>query len=207
MYISKKLVAINKKLFDQYPIYFPLEDKLTIIIGHNGSGKTKLLESMRYYYTEQGENVVYFPYPRTLDVTYEEFKKVLEQTESLVVLNQLSERGYDLDFIKKWRLDQIDESVLEQEFKWSYSNYINSGTMQAINFLTQIMNAGPDVIVMIDFPEISMDNIKRRNFADDMLNLPNVKKLIMVTHCPEILGGHREYVWDVENLVDIQRGQ
>jgi predicted ATPase len=172
---------------------------IVVIIGENGSGKTKLLEAMRDYYIGKNENVVYFPYERTLDITYTQYKEAVEKLDTLEVMNKLSENGLNLNLVKKWNLENIQEF----DFIIAQDRYIQSGTMQAANFLTKITLAKEKSIVMIDFPEISLDCMKKRSFIDDIWNIPNIGQLIIVTHCPEIVSNHRDEIWEIEQLCDI----
>lgn len=203
MFKSQKLVQLDRKLFGQYPIKFPLEDGIVIIIGPNGGGKTKLLESMRDYFYEQNENVVYFPSYRTLNITYDDYQSAVEKIDSIALANKLGEKKFNLDLVKKWRLSEQDNPTLKWDFEYQYKSYINSGSLQAANFLTKIVNGGENLIVMIDLPEISLDHWKRRSLLEDIFNIPNVMQLIVVTHCPEILGEHRDYAWDIAKLCNI----
>lgn len=196
----KLLKNTGFKLFDIFPIKFPVDEQLVMVIGSNGTGKSYMLEAMRDYFIKKGENVVYFPPHRILDITYQDAQKALAALDSLAIMSTLSEAHYDLNLFGKWGL-KLD--MMEFDMKMYYGNYIGSGFVQLVNFLTKIINAGPDTIVLIDTPETSIHYGIRRNFIDDLLHLGNIKKLIAVTHQPEILSNHWEETWEIERIVDI----
>lgn len=195
-----RLTMLDRYLFNQYPICWPFEDKLTIITGINSGGKTKLLESMSDYFTEQHEYVLYFPVDRQLNIDFYNFKMAWDKLDSLNIMNRLSESDYDYDFTQKWSIDMY---TLEVYLKMHQYTYINTGLYQAINFVVNIMNSNHNNIVMIDMPEKNLDMYKKRSILNDLLILPNVKKLIVVTHSPEIISNHMEYTWDIAELCDI----
>lgn len=195
-----RLTRLNRFLFQKYPINWPLNEKLTIITGVNESGKTLLLESMSDYFIEQQEKVLYFPVDRILNTDFFNFKMVWDKLDSLNVMSQLSDVGQDYNFTKKWG---INLSALEMYLKTRQYNYIDTGLCQAINFVVNIMNYGDDIIVMIDMPEKNLDMYKKKSIIDDLLHLPNVKKLIAVTHSPEIISRHMPYAWDISELCNI----
>lgn len=200
---NQRLIQLNKKLFDSYPIKFLINDRMVIIVGPNGTGKTRLLESMRDYFYENGENVLYFPNYRKSTITYDDYQNAVDKIDSIALANKLSEKSYNIDLVKKWRLSKQDYPTLERDLEFQYGSYINSGTIQAANFLTKIVNGGENLIVIIDLPEVSLDHLKRRTLLKDIFNIPNVMQLIVVTHCPEILGEHEDCTWDIKTLCDI----
>ena len=135
---SQRLFEMDRKLFNKYQIEFPLNDKTVIIIGPNGSGKTKLLENVRDYFYEKGENVLYFPNDRLLTITYEDYQNAVDKLDSIVLANTLGEKKFT-NIIKKWKLSEQDNPTLKRDLEYQYGTYINSGSMQATNFLTKIV--------------------------------------------------------------------
>lgn len=195
-----RLIRLNRFLFHKYPISWPLDEKLTIITGVNGSGKTKLLESMSEYFIQQQENVLYFPVDRILNIDFFSFKTAWDKLESINIMNKLCDDDYDYDLTKKW---SINIYALEIYLKMNQYNNIDSGLYQAINFIVNIMNYGDNVIAIIDMLEKNLDMYKKKSIIEDLLHLPNIKKLIVATHSPEVISRHMAHSWDISELCNI----
>lgn len=175
---------INKTLFGK-EVKFPIDEKLSIIIGPNGSYKTLTLELLREYFTEQGENVLYFEAERRLMVTK-------DQIEAAVVMNKLM---YDNFF------NEIDLNASLIAIDREYETYMNRGTTQLLNFLTQI-TLSEECMVMIDMPERNLDMHAKYIIIKAILSISNVKKLIIVTHQPEIINGHTDKVIEINTCLN-----
>lgn len=183
-------VDINKKLFGRYPVKFPINEPLIAIHGTNGTGKTKTLEALKEYFEEQGENVVYFDADRYLDLTK-------DQIISYSVAYNLMQ---DKNVFEKHRLN-IDDPYLEMYI----GQRIRSGMIQMINFICTIVAAPENCVVLIDTPESNLDMYKKREFVDIIKGIDNVKKLILVTHHPEIIGemSWKNQIVDIKDCVNI----
>jgi len=193
-----KLTRIGT-LFDKYEVKFALNKHCVIIVGENGSYKTKTLELVRDHLIKKNKNVVYFEADRILEISFEEIRSALELLESHAILNKLSGEPYDLELFKRWG---IDLSRLELSLRSESGNYINSGFIQLANFITRIINAGPKAIVMIDTPETGLHLTIKRTLLRDLLSLSNIEQLIVVTHSPEIaLGLYEQNVWEIGEFV------
>ena len=196
----KNFIRIGE-LFDKYVVQLPISDKCIIITGPNNSMKTKTLELTRGYLLNSGENVVYFGFDRKLEFTMKDIKEAYELLESHAVLNKITGESYDLRLFKKWNLN-LD--MLEMDLKWQYGEWITSGFVQVVNFITKIIKTGPNAVVMIDLPEKNLGYMIKYTFLKDLLNLPNVKQLIIVTHCLELIEDLRENTWDINRFLKIK---
>ena len=107
---NQRLIQLNKKLFDSYPIKFPINDGMVIIVGPNGTGKTRLLESMRDYFYDNGENVLYFPNYRKSTITYDDYQNAVDKIDSIALANKLSEKSYNIDLVKNG--DYLNKIIL-----------------------------------------------------------------------------------------------
>jgi predicted ATP-dependent endonuclease of OLD family len=180
-------IDLNKKLFNKYPVKFPIEEDLIILIGENGTGKTKTLEAVNEYFKEHGENTLYFPYNRKLTVTKEDIIKTKSMSKLLNI------NIFDTFDIKLNRLQYIKKGT-----------FINSGFVQIINFITNIMFLKEESIILIDLPEKSLHTTIRRKFINEIQKLPNIKKLIIVTHSPEIIVENSGSAIDIEYCVKLR---
>lgn len=180
---------INKKLFGEYPVKFPVNEPLLAIHGTNGTGKTKTLELLKEYFEEQGEHVIYFGHERYFDLTK-------DQILASSVAYSLME---DKNVFEKHRLN-IDDPYLEMYI----GQKISSGMIQMINFICTIVLAPENCVVLIDTPESNLDMYKKRDFVDIIRKIDNVKKLILVTHHPEIIGdlSWKNQIVNIENCID-----
>lgn len=178
------------KLFDKYEVNFPVENDLSIITGMNGTGKTQTLLLLKKYFEEQGENVLYFPADRKSNVT-------IEDLDAFEVMYALSS-GESL--LTKY---DLKSPLMADDLAEVYGDYIRSGFVQIANFYCNIMKAKPNTIVLIDTPERSLHVLIKRHLINDLIKMQSVKKLIVVTHCPEILGSYWDNNVDIENCVKL----
>jgi archaellum biogenesis ATPase FlaH len=189
-------MAYIGKIFDK-DFNFPIEEKLKIVFGENGSGKTLALRKLASYFIEHGENVLYFPSERIFTADPETIRNAVY---GLLVNKKLcGEDPYKkYGFVKS--SIEYDLDHLEQY----HNQYITSGIIQWVNFFGNIVsNADKEVIVIIDSPERSLHIRVQRNFVDDILELSNVKKLIICTHDPSMLGNHGDVATGITHYVDL----
>lgn len=180
-------MEIIGKMFNKYEVRFPIDNKLTILHGKNGTGKTKVLETLSKYWEEKNRNVLFFAEDRVLKV-----KK--EQIESIFTMFKM----FDDDFFNHASIQSALFNIEEE-----YGFYINRGTTQQLNFYTQIALAGEDVHLLIDYPEKNLDMLAQRKLIKSLLYFENIKKIVIVTHSPEIIGHLREECLSITECVDL----
>lgn len=177
-------IHLGRSLFGK-EVKFPINNKISIIIGKNGTGKTKLLELLFDYYKEKNEEVLYFPEYRKFEFTKED---VLNVKTMLDMMNNNIFKEYD-----------ITEKNIEMIIKFlpNKGEFISSGKAQIINFICKIV-LSKNPIVMIDFPETNLDISSRETLIDNLLSL-NIKKLIVVTHDPVIVSDYENCIVQIED--------
>ena len=182
------------KIFDK-DLNFPVENKLSIIIGAHGTGKTLTLKRLKEYFEQHDENVIYFPEPenRILTGDINEIKMILENNFSLELLDPNIENYFQMDTVN-WILNRLELYI---------NDYIDSGYVQLINFLYNILKVDKESIVIIDTPEAGLDIIVQRNLLQYLLNLCNTKKLIVCTHSPTIIDKYWDKVIDIGNCIQL----
>lgn len=185
----KNWTELDEKLFDAIKVRFPVEDELTIIHGLNGNYKTYTAEALARYYKNKGENVLFFPTFRILTVTK-------EQIDSAIVMNKLAYENF---------FNQMNLSDALRGIEREFGDYINRGTTQLLNFLTNII-VEEDATVIIDTPEVNLDMYAKRNFVDAIQSLENVKRLILITHQPEIIEDKTSTMINIEQCLDKGNG-
>lgn len=185
--ISKEdFILLDEKLFGN-KVEFPINEDLVIIHGYNGTGKTKTLEILKRYFEKQNENVIYFDIDRCLNITKEQAVGVI------TMYNLMSDNP----------LKKIDISLDDFRYFPKIGEYINNGHLQIINMITQIELANKQSIVLIDCPEINLHISLRKLFINIITSMNKVKKLIVVTHSPEIITYNLDNAIDIENCVKL----
>ena len=149
-------MLLEEKLFNLYPINFPLKNELSIIIGSNGSGKTKLLEILNRHYQSKNTNVIYFSDQRRFEVKEDDF----------------------MNHYLMWKLTEQDNK----------NEFIYSGITQLVNFFGKILMAKKNTIVLIDEVERNLHIAIQHDLLNSLLTMSNIKKLIVTTHSPAIIG-------------------
>lgn len=176
-------------LFGKYPVRFPVEQKVSIIHGYNGTGKTKVLELLNDYYKKQGESVLYFPVDRIFNLSEEE-------VESIIVMSaMLNEKDI---------FSMLDIQLQPWDYEGKKGKYIDSGYLQIVNFVGTIMLAKKPSIVIIDNVERGLHPLIRKIFLRAILALKNTKKLIVSTYSPEIITNLEKYVIHIEQCVKLR---
>lgn len=150
---------------------FPLEKDLIILIGENGTYKTKTLEKIKSYFQENGEKVLYFSEERFVNFTKEDI-------ENWLIVDTLSSKNlsaeYDLN------------KILNYKFPVKGS-FIKEGSFQLVNFFYNIYKQEEKFNLIIDTPETNIHLSRKKNLINDLLSLDSVNKLIVATHCPSII--------------------
>lgn len=181
--------TLEDKIFNTISVRFPVEEELVLIHGINGNYKTNTLELLAKYYISKGENVLYFPTDRILNVTR-------KQIDGAVVMNKLAYENF---------FNTINLQAAMFNIEAEYGDFINRGTTQLLNFLTNII-IEEDVTVLIDTPEINLDMYAKRNLVDSIKSLENVKRLVMVTYNPEIIDEYTGEMINIEECLDKGKG-
>ncbi|MFW6007688.1 MAG: hypothetical protein ACOCP8_00370 [archaeon] len=177
------------KLFNKYKVNFPIEEDIVIIIGMNGTGKTKTLELLRNYYLNNKDNVLYFPSDRILTITKDDAESVETSIETMLKLMGSQYPIYFKDY---------------RNFKYTKKGeYINNGILQFQNFVTNIALGGKNLKVLIDMPEINLDLNKENLFIKTLTLFSNIKQLVIVTHSPSIMSTYSDKAYDIEKIVNI----
>lgn len=178
-------------LFDSITIDFPIENDLSIVIGVNGSYKSHTLRLLTDYFIEKEENVVFLPDTRFFKHTENEIEhavKILEDKN--LVRKMLNPKKFPTIFertgmdIAKMDIDSLRNQTME------------SGYAHLLDIFVSIVNGGGDPIVIIDEPEKHL-SLGIQEEMIQMIQDIGVKKLIMATHAPSVIGKF----WD--NVVKI----
>lgn len=180
---------LEKTLFDHFSVSFPVENSLSIVIGPNGSYKTKTLELLFEYFLERNENVLFFPDEnRQFFLTEEDIEKVVHYKDIKSKFSIVEKHELDLSLLKP-------ESF--------YGKVITSGYLQLANIVCSILLQEEPTVVIIDMPERNLSIAWQNNLINDLLSLPNVKKLIVATHSPSILSSHWGNCIKIEDCVSL----
>lgn len=182
------------KLFNKYDVNVPIKDRLNIIIGDNGSGKTKVLELLKDYYIENGENVLYFSSDRFIEFGKEDMD-AYDVSEKLLGKNSLRERielAYDIS-------DPFSYEEIE------YGKHIDCGYLQLINFFYKIaIDPRDNLIVIIDYIERSLHLLIKRQIINDLLKFLKIKNMIISIYSPSIVeNGHQDKFISIEDCVKL----
>lgn len=180
-------VVMEEKLFGHYEVKFPINRDLVALYGSNGTGKTLTLEIVKRYFESQGENVIYFPAERSFSVTEEEVASVMMMH---MLLGDSVFQKYGIEFEKLKPFPRVGD-------------YIGSGFHQVINMFCKIALSGDDPIVLMDMPERSLHIHIKRSFIDDLLKFKKIKKLIVITHSPEVISNNYESWVNIENCINL----
>lgn len=173
---------INRKLWGKHELQFPVTQEIAYLIGPNGTGKTYLLGHLEDYFTEKGEQVLYFEDDRYFTHPPKDVLTLFQQ-QSLV----------SFSFLAKYEID-VEQLFLERE----YMQPIYRGKIQLVNFLYSILTQTQECIVIIDEPERNLDILTQKTLVEDLRLLPHVKQVIVATHSPMIFS-------DFELGVDIKQ--
>ncbi|MDA1675245.1 ATP-binding protein [Bacillus cereus group sp. TH152-1LC] len=161
---------LEEKLFNQFEVQFPVDNDLTILIGNNGTGKTTLLKMLKDYYESEEKFVLYFPEQRIFN------KSISNSLWYLLIEDKLAKYGVDVKY--------LDIKQIEDE-------YIYSGFHQIVNFFGSIMTTEEDdIVVIIDEPERHLSIEFQEMLINDLIQLPNVCKVIVASHSPFIASNH-----------------
>ena len=166
------IIPINKNTYLEIP-----ENKYSIIIGKNCSGKTVILNLYKNYFEEKNFNVIYFPTYRTLQVSKEEI-------QAFDVLRKLSNKPTIIEYLNE-ACDMKDDFALDNYIP---GNTITCGYLQMINFLYTISYAiqknknNKPFILLIDNFELNLHVLMRYKFLNDLLSWVNIDKIIVTTY-------------------------
>lgn len=169
-------------LFNRYPVNFPLDNRITVLIGHNGSGKTKTLETLQGYFEDKNEEVVFLREYRFLF-----FNK--EELDGLKIILDLQGIEYD----KEW--------FNVEHYDIKKGDRINCGKLQILNFI-YVASIMTDGNLLIDFPEINLD-LRTQGKLISILSQTNLKRIVIATHSPMILSEDRDYAIDIKKIVNL----
>lgn len=172
-------------LVNGYDLYFPIENEVSILIGENGSGKTLSLEALVSYYEEKGENVLYFPEDRGINLPVQRMIQLMEE-----------EMEKETNIYKKFHI-----SLNAHDFSSYDPTIVTAGKVQIINFITTIQNELLPSIVIIDFPEKNVDIESQRHIVKTLYEMDNVQQIIVTTHSPCILGDISEHALEMGQLL------
>lgn len=163
---------INRCIYDGKPIFFPIDNEISIVFGQNGSGKTLLLQELYQYFLDQKQNVIYLPDERIFDITEGEALRIIYQ-EKMKNPNNIFDK-YDVN------VDLLDLSSQE----W---NYIRSGHMQIVYMCCKVLSASENTVVLIDEPERNLHLEFQQTLISDLMAIPQITKIVAATHSPAVI--------------------
>jgi predicted ATP-dependent endonuclease of OLD family len=168
------MTLLKEKIFDAYEVSFPLENKLSIVIGENGTGKTQILKALKRHFEEENKKVIYLGDNRHFSFSEKDAYWLMFEEETIMKQESVFKK-YDI------QSDKLDIKDMEGEF-------IYSGKVQLANLFCLLQQSRKEkVIVVIDEPERNISLGHQSAMLEDILKYPNVEKLIVSTHSPEIL--------------------
>lgn len=176
------------KLFNRFDVNFDIDKKITYLFGVNGAGKSQILNLLNTYFKKHGENVLYFPDNRKLDITSEEILSIM-----MAYRLQSKEKNVFSKYNIKYNLLDIKNN----------STIIVSGFIQLVNFFCKIINGDKNLIVIIDEPERNLSVVFQKTLIDDIASFSNVKQIIIATHSPEIIGKNYDRCININNIVKL----
>ena len=187
-------MILETKLFDRFTIDFPVDQKVSIVIGPNGSYKTHTLKALKEHFEKNGERVLYFSDQREFQTTKEEALKGAEIEKEKIRLRELiSTKEKKKPLYEKYKLD-LDKIDFEE------NDVIRSGFMHIVEIATKILLAKERPIVIIDEPEKNLHLRIQDELLKDLLGL-GVKKLIVATHSPSIIDDFHSEIVGIERVV------
>lgn len=184
----KNFVEIGK-IFDKYPVKFPVDEKLVLLTGVNGSGKTQTLLALKKYFNKM--NVMYFETERILKLNEEDIDAFIEYSETLF--------GENILFTKY----HIKIDLVKNNLKYVNNKYINDGIFKIIDLYCNISSKNIDVL-LLDLPENNLSLLYQNELIDNLFEYCNLKKLFIVTHSPDILSRHIENMIRIEECVNLR---
>jgi predicted ATP-dependent endonuclease of OLD family len=128
-----------------------------------------------------------------LTITQDEFDKssVMAQLSGADNIWSIITESYDIFDPLFWNFHQTGQ-------------WITDGTSQIYNFFFSIFSDHrKDLVVMIDSIERNLHVLVLRKIIRDITGLKKVKKLIVVTHSPEVVGEWWDNTYDIKKIVDI----
>ena len=171
------------KIFNEYNVKFPLENKLSIIIGENGTGKTKSLECLYDYLIENEDCKTIF---------LEEYRFKLFNKDDIASLKML---------IKLQEIE-IDDSCFNIDHNYyQLGEFLTSGKEQFLNMLyaaSKCINGN----LLIDLPESNLSLHLQGQLINTLLSF-DLKRLVIVTHSPEILGNYYDKAIEIDDIVKL----
>lgn len=166
--------TLEEKIFGEYEVNFPLEESLSILIGENGSGKTKILEALSHHFKKEGKKVIYLPDSRTFSFSDKDAYWLIFEEETANKEKSLF-RKYDI------QSDMLD--IVNTEGQPIYS-----GKVQLANIFCLLQqHRNEQIIVIIDELEKNIHLSHQRSLITDMLKYDNIEKLIVSTHSPDVV--------------------
>lgn len=187
-------MILETKLFNRFTIDFPVDQKVSIVIGPNGSYKSHTLRALKKHFEKNGERVLYFSDQRVFQTTKEEALKGAEIEKEKIRLRELiSTKEKKKPLYEKYKLD-LDKIDFEE------NGVIRSGFMHIVEIATKILLAKERPIVIIDEPEKNLHLRVQNELIQDLLGL-GLKKLIVATHSPSIIGDFHSEIVGIEKVV------
>ena len=177
----------------EHPVNIDLEQKLTIIIGENGSGKTKLLDLMNEYFLNNNKNALYLK--EDLFILPNE----VEEIKAMFALTKLTNQSF-----KKYC---IDDDAIVRTYKYLSSGYINDGYSKILYYLYMFekYSNNNDLILLIDQPENYISIIIQKHMISWFQSYINIKSIFIVTHSPSLIHDNFDCVHNVTDFVNIYR--
>ncbi|MDF2533912.1 MAG: hypothetical protein K0R18_69 [Bacillales bacterium] len=185
---TPEFIDIDKKLFNKYPVKFPLKDRVSIIHGLNGTGKTKTLEVLVEYFKEQGEHVIYFPSDRV-------FSFDIDEVEALEVMWAMTD---EQNILKKYGFHIYPWDINDMK-----GQYIDSGMLQLINLFGTLAFLDKPSVIIIDTLERSLHAVIRRSILKDLMAVPKIHKLIVTSYSPEVYRDFEDFTINIRECVQL----
>lgn len=186
-----RTTTLEEKIFGEYEVNFPLEERVSVLIGGNGSGKTKILELLSRHFEKKDKKVIYLSDSRTFSFSDKDAYWLIFEEETASKDKSLF-RKYDI------QSDMLD--IVDMEGRFIYS-----GKVQLANLFCLLQShRNEQITVIIDEIEKNVHLTHHRSLIKDILKYENVEKLIVSTHSPCVLDHWSDtYVVEAEKCVQL----
>jgi len=178
-----------------YKVNFPLDNEIVIIIGENGSYKTKTIECLNDFLLKNNEDVFFIDEYRSRNYDFSNLEKMNERIKNIsmyLVLNG--------EYKKYNHLIERIEYAIEKIKKGSC---LSDGEFELVRIFS-CLNTEKDIknlTIILDQPEIHL-HLSIKKHLIEFLNEFGFKRIVAVTHCPSIIGGLFKHIVSIKDIID-----